>query len=241
MKVDAAVERDLVTVADAIHAETGGGCSVVLYGSAARGDWDHERSDLNLLVVVDDPSPAALARLTPAVVAWHDQGHAPPLLIGRGEWERATDTFPIEITDMQLAHRVLVGDDPIDRLVVDPEDLRQALETAFRGKMIRLRQAYVRFSTMEPVLGGFAAATSSELLVLLRSTAVLLGSPPGPTAESTIDSLADALGDHAGILRTIVARRRDPEWSCAAADFAEYLGAVARLADIVDTHTHGAP
>ena len=240
MQVSAAIEQDLATMAEDLRRETGDGCSVVLYGSAARGDWDAESSDLNLLVVVDDPSPGALVRLTPAVVAWHDKGHAPPLLIGRAEWERATDTFPIEITDMQVAHRVLTGPDPVADLRVDPEDLRKALEAAYRGVMIRLRQAYVRFSGQSPVLGGFAAATSSELLVLLRATAALRGNDPGTTAEATITALAADLGPDAAVLRAIIDRRRDPEWSCPAADFAAYLGAITRLAALVDTHTHGA-
>jgi hypothetical protein len=236
---NSSLDERLGVLAAALEKATDRGCSVVLYGSAARGDWVEGRSDVNLLLVVDDPGAESLSRLTPAVVAWHDQGHIPPLLIGRDEWHRATDSFPIEITDMRGAYRVLAGADPIADLEVDPDDLRQALETEFRGKLIRLRQAFVRFGGMEPVLGGFAAATSSELLVLLRSVAVLLGRPPGTSPEATLASIGDVLGPYGAILGEIVARRRDPEWSCKSASFAAYIEAIARLADIVDTHKHG--
>lgn len=238
---DRALEASLTALVDALRRDTAEGCSVVLYGSAARGDWAEGSSDVNVLVVVDDPRPASLARLTPAVVAWHDAGHNPPLLIGRDEWRRATDTFPIEITDMQAAYQVLTGADPVAGLRVETEDLRQALETAFRGKLIRLRQAYVRFSGMEPVLGGFAAATSSELLVLLRCVAVLRGMSPGTSPEETLTTLEKVIGPHSAILRTVASRRRDPEWSCPVEEFAAYIEAIDRLVDLVDTHTPGAP
>lgn len=215
-------------------------CSVVLYGSAARGDWDTARSDVNLMVVVDDPSPAALERLTPAVTAWHGDGFTPPLLIARHEWRHATDVFPIELTDMQLAHRVMTGPDPLAGLVVSKADLRRALESELRGKLMRLRQAFVRFHDVRPTLGGFAVATCSELLVLLRATAVLLGREPGRTADSVIDTLAAELGDGHRAVREVARHRRDLEWSCSPELFAEYLEAIRQIADLVDLTPTGA-
>lgn len=237
-------DKQLNAALDRLVEQVGGsvapGCSVLLYGSAARGDWDAQRSDVNLLLVVDDASPAALARLRDAVKGWHERGFTPPLLIGRAEWHRATDVFPIELTDMQLSHRVLAGPDPLEGLVVDAEELRAALESALRGKLMRLRQAYVRFHDMMPVLGGFATSSCSELLVLLRGIAVLLGRSPGATADTAIDAVADKLTDGAAAIRSVASHRRDAEWSCSPELFAEYLQAVQRAADLVDTTSTGA-
>lgn len=233
--LDAGLER---LVAD-LSGGAAPGCSAVLYGSAARGDWDARRSDVNLLVVLDDASPAALERLTPAVSAWHDRGWTPPLLVGRDEWQRATDVFPIEITDMQLAYRVLTGPDPVAPLRVEPADLRRALEQSLRGTLVHLRQAYARFSGMMPTLGGFASTSISEVLVLLRSTAVLLGREPGHSAEATVAVLADLLGEDAAAVREIAARRREPEWPCSSECFASYLGAIRRAVDAVDSFQPG--
>lgn len=216
------------------------GCSAVLYGSAARGDWDARRSDVNLLLVLDDAAPAALRRLTPAIETWHDRGWTPPLLIDRTEWSRATDTFPIEMTDMRLAYRVLAGPDPVAGLRVAPADLRRALEAALRGKLVHLRQAYTRFSTARPVLGGFASSSISEILVLLRATAVLLGRDPGQRADTTIAALEGELGPAADAVREVAGRRREPEWSCSPELFASYLDAVRRIVDVVDTYSSGA-
>ncbi len=236
----ATLEQGLDRLVAALEDGAAPGCSAVLYGSAARGDWDARRSDVNLLLVLDDATPVALRRLTPVVEAWHGHGWTPPLLIARDEWPRATDTFPVEITDMRLAYRVLTGPDPVAPLAIDPADLRRALETALRGKLVHLRQAYTRFSGAMPVLGGFASASISEVLVLLRATAVLLGREPGPTAETTITALDHELGPAAAAVREVAGHRREAEWSCGAELFATYLDAVRRIVTVVDTFSPGA-
>ncbi len=237
MTQDSALNAALARLVEQLDTQAAPGCSLLLYGSAARGDGDANRSDVNLLLVVDDASPTALANLGAAVKGWHEAGYTPPLLIGRNEWRRATDVFPIELTDMQLAHRVLTGPDPLLGQSVDPAELRAALESSLRGKLMRLRQAYVRFHDAMPVLGGFATSSCSELLVLLRATAVLLGRNPGSTADSAIDALAAELGAGASAIRSVATHRRDPDWSCPPELFAQYLDGVQRAADLVDT-TH---
>jgi hypothetical protein len=218
----------------------GPGFSAAAYGSLVRGDWLPQRSDVNVIMVLDDASPAVLARLTPAVASWHKKGLTPPLFIGRSEWARAADVFPIEITDMQLAYRVLHGSDPVAGITVDPADLRRAIEAELRGKLVRLRQAYVRFGETMPALGGFATSSIASLLVLLRATAVLLGRDPGTTPADTVAAFADLLGDDAEVVAEIAAHRRDKEWKCPHGVFARYLDVVRRAVELVDTHhQHG--
>ncbi len=213
--------------------------SAVLYGSAARGDWIAGRSDVNLLLVVDDASPGALATLAGAVTEWHRGGHTAPLIIGRAEWQRSVDVFPIEMTDMQLCHQVLLGPDPLDGVAVVPTDLRRALESELRGKLVRLRQAYVRFGASEATLGGFATASIGQLLVLLRCTAVLLGRDPGVDAASVVAALSDVVGADGQVVVEIAAHRPDEEWSCPSETFVRYLESVHRAVEFIDHHSQG--
>lgn len=229
-ELDQAIDKLVTQLDDA----TPTGFSAVLYGSAARGDWISGKSDVNLMLVVDDPSPAALRKLTPAVTTWHGRGLTPPLIIGRSEWQRAADVFPIEISDMRLAYRVLRGDDPVSQVTVMPDDLRRALESELRGKLVRLRQAYVRFGETAVTLGGFATSSVPALLVLLRCTNVLLGRVPGATPQETVGVLSDDLGPDAEVIVEIATHRRDKEWQCPPATFARYLEAVRRTVDLVD-------
>jgi hypothetical protein len=222
-----------------LHEQIGAGFSAVLYGSAARGDWIAGRSDVNLMLVVDDPGPEALLKLAPAVKAWHDRGMTSPLVIGRSEWQRAVDVFPIEITDMRLAYKVLHGPDPIADVAVVPDDLRRALESELRGKLVRLRQAYIRFGALAATLGGFATASAPALLVLLRCTNVLLGRGAGQTPKETMAALAGDLGAEAEVIVEIASHRRDSEWQCPPATFARYLEVVRRAVDLVDNLQRG--
>ena len=48
--------------------------SVVLYGSAARGDYEKSTSDLNLLIVLDRLNPATLEQLKGPVTQWERRG-----------------------------------------------------------------------------------------------------------------------------------------------------------------------
>lgn len=229
--------KALAELVDRLRTAPGLTGSAVLYGSAARGDWDPERSDVNLLLVVDDVAAEALVRLAPAFAAWHEAGFTPPLLIGRSEWQRATDVFPIELSDMQLSYQLLWGDDPIAALRVEPADLRRALEASLRGKLLRLRQAYVRFHDNPITLGGFAIASISEFLVLLRTTAQLIGRGDAIAPDAAIRAMAPELGPDAAAVTAIVAHRRDGEWSCPPDLFARYLDAVRRVVAVVD-HLH---
>lgn len=228
------LDQAIVKLVSQLDDLTDRGFSAVLYGSAARGDWIAGRSDVNLLLVVEDPSPDALRRLTPAFASWHQRGLTPPLIIGRDEWQRAADVFPIEITDMRLAYRVLHGIDPVGDVTVEPDDLRRALESELRGKLVRLRQAYVRFGEVAVTLGGFATSSVPALLVLLRCTTVLLGRAPGETPTETIAALSADLGGDGEAIVEIAAHRRDKEWQCPPATFVRYIEAVRRGVDLVD-------
>lgn len=234
------LDQSLGTLAKSIGELAGLDASIVLYGSAARGDWVPGRSDVNLLVLVGDTSPAALRRLTPAVSAWHARGFAPPLIMGRAEWDRSADVFPIEIADMRVAHRVLCGTDPVVGLHVDPADLREAVEKELRGKLVRLRQAYVRFGDAGMILGGFALASISSYFALLRCIAVLYQRSPGLAPDDTAAVLAQELGADAGVAVEIARHRNEPEWNCPPATFVRYLELVRRTVDLVDTFQNGA-
>ena len=234
------LDKAIAELVTQLDGQTDPGYSAVLYGSAARGDWIAGRSDVNLMLVVEDASPGALRQLAPALAAWHKRGLTPPLIIGRGEWQRAADVFPIEITDMRLAYRVLRGLDPVGDVVVEPGELRRALESELRGKLVRLRQAYVRFGDVAVTLGGFATSSVPALLVLLRCTNVLLGRAAGENPKETMAALAVELGPEADAIVEIAGHRRDSKWQCPPATFARYLEAVSRTVDLVDHLQRGA-
>jgi hypothetical protein len=215
-------------------AALGDGYSAVLYGSAARGDWLEGRSDVNLLLILDDVAPARLRTLGPALGSWRKATREPPLLVSRAEWLDATDVFPIEITDMRAAYQVLRGPDPLATLVVAPGDLRRALEREFRGKLVRLRQGYAVLADDPEQLGALLTASLPTMLVLYRGLLALVGRPASHEPLELVVAAAQVIGIDGEPFEAVARRRGEPRWRCGAEECEAYLEAVARTARFVD-------
>lgn len=210
------------------------GYSAVLYGSAARGDFVPGWSDINLLLVANRLTPETLRGLGRGLGEWRKAATEPPLLITRAEWSRASDVFPIEITDMRAAHKVLRGADPLDGLVVSPADLRAAVERELRGKLLRLRQGYAARSGDQAALGDLASRSSSTVLVLLRGLLTLQARPVPSDPLQLAAAAAAMMGIEGEQFLGVVRHRGEPGWRCSAVEFEAYLDAMARAAGFVD-------
>jgi hypothetical protein len=229
-----AVDRVVTPFLAQVDAALGNGYSAVLYGSAARGDFVPGRSDLNLMLILDDVSPRTLGALGGAFGAWRKSGYEPPLVISRAEWARATDVFPIEIADMRCGYEVLRGSDPIAGLTVAPVDLRHALEREFRGKLLRLRQGYVAAAGDAVALGTLAGRSSGTVMVLLRALLVLLGRPVPREPVELAAAAAAAMGMEGEPLLNVIRHRAERGWRCSPIEFGAYMDAVARAAAFLD-------
>lgn len=229
-----AVDRVVGPFLSQVDAALGGGYSAVLYGSAARGDFVPGRSNLDLMLITDDLSPAKLAGLGGAFAGWRKSGYEPPLVILRSEWASASDVFPIEITDMRCGYEVLRGADPVAGLTVAPADLRQALEREFRGKLLRLRQGYVAAAGDTATLGMLAGRSSGTFLVLLRGLLVLLGRTVPREPVEVAAAAAAAMGMDGEPLLNVVRHRGEQGWRCPPGEFEGYMDAVARAAAFLD-------
>lgn len=213
--------------------------AAVLYGSAARGDWHPDRSDINLLLVADALSPADLRGLGPALAALPAEWRSPPLLFTREEWARSVDVFPIELTDMILAHEVLRGVDPLQGVQPHPSQLRASLERELHAKLVRLRQGYALRAADPSALGAFATGTLGTILVLARATLVLLGRPVPANPAAVLQAFAEVTGAATAPLTELAGHRDEIEWSCPAPLFESYLESVAAASAFLDHHQPG--
>lgn len=206
----------------------------VLYGSQARGHPLPSRSDVNLLLILVTVDSPQLKALGPAFTLWEDAGQPPPLILSRQDWERSVDAFPLEITDMMSAYRVLRGENPLSRLVIDRADLRRALEREIRGKLLRLRQAYATFNGQPDKLTNLARRSAGTIQFLLRMLLHVAGeTPPGEPRQVALAAGRVARFDPGGVAE-VLAHRGDETWRCTDEDFVRYLGAVQAAAQYVD-------
>ncbi|HEX6105268.1 MAG TPA: hypothetical protein VFZ26_06775 [Gemmatimonadales bacterium] len=229
-----AVERVVSPFLAGTDAVLGQRYSAILYGSGARGDFVPGRSDINLMLIVDDLSPAVLRTLAAPFAAWRKSEYEPPLIVTRAEWERATDAFPVEIADMRASYQVLRGVDPLAGLEVDPEHLRIALEREFRGKLLRLRQGYVASGTDPAALGALAGRSAGTLMVFLRALLVMVGRsvPRDPLQLGVVG--AEVLGVDSEPLLHVFRHRGERGWRCSAEEFERYMDVAGRAVWFLD-------
>src|SRR5262245_11370697 len=79
--------------------------SVVLYGSAAAGDFVPGVSGHDILIVVEQLAADDLVALTVPLANWEQAGNPLPQLFTPDELNASTDVFPIELLDMQQSRR----------------------------------------------------------------------------------------------------------------------------------------
>jgi hypothetical protein len=210
--------------------------AVVLYGSAATGEYDEGRSDLNLLVLVTRLDLELLGRMKGLCEQWEDDGHSWPLLFTPEEYKSSADAFPMEQMDISAAHRVLFGEFDAGRPEVSREIHRAQLEHELRSKLLRLRQKAVLLLGDKKELLRLVENSLSTFLVLLRHTLILEGHTP-PLARKELLRLAAGLGYETQALEQALGLRRG-EISPKAVDpiqlFESYLQQVKQLTKRVD-------
>jgi hypothetical protein len=153
--------------------------SVILYGSAARGDFHEDHSDLNVLCVLGSLAVEELGRVSAVARWWHVEQEEPvPLFFTKEELRQSAGIFPIEILDMQDSRRVLYGGDVIENLEVPMNLHRVQLERDLRTVILKLRQHYLRAPGNAKELGPVMRKSFSAVLVLLRHVVIAFGEEP---------------------------------------------------------------
>jgi len=217
----------------------GTGYSAVVSGSIVRGDHIPGKSDHNLLVVAERLGPAELKGLGPGFARLAEGRLGPPLLVTRAEWARAADVFPIEIADIRTAYKVVRGSDPLAGLTVRRGDLRRALESEFRGKLLRLRVDYGLHCDDPAALAAAIGYSIGPMRVLLRATLVLLEHNVPAGDRELADQAAKLLHVEQAPLLELLAHRRDIAWKAEPALFQSYLGIVESATRFIDQYHAG--
>lgn len=166
--------------------------SIVLFGSAAAGDFIEGVSGFDLLIVLEPLGLDELEALAPLIRDWHKAGHPLPLLFTSAQLQASTDAFAIEFLELQHDRRVVYGPDPMVGLKIDPAHARMHLERELKGKLLALRDQYVLAAGDPRRIEGLLCRSLSSFLSLFRA-AVALYQPQVPSRK--LDAL-EALAQH---------------------------------------------
>jgi hypothetical protein len=229
------------TVIDEAGAELTTACgealrSLVVYGSAAGDEFDPERSDVNLAVVLDPCDGSHLRRIAQWWTRWRRMRLAAPLVLSARELARSRDVFPLELLDLRARHRTLAGSEVFADLVVEPEAVREECEREAKGKLFRLRGLYVELSGDTEALHQLMLDSRKTFLFVIRGLLHLRGEPwhtaGGAAVRAFERRFACALPVLAGLGESARPGAIDDH-------FGAYLAEIATLADIADREATG--
>jgi hypothetical protein len=215
--------------------------SIILYGSAARGDFHHAHSDLNVLCILRSLRAPELARVSTAVKWWTTAQHQPaPLFFSAEELRQAADVFPIELLDMQQSHRVLYGVDTIAGITVPMNVHRVQVEHELRTLLLKLRQHFLRETGNPAELGAVLAKSFSSALTLLRHALIAFQEQP-PNAASDVFARVSALTGASAPAFEAVQRLREAKSLDRDAVLPVYDGYLAALEKVIAALDHHLP
>jgi hypothetical protein len=213
--------------------------AVVLYGSAAAGDYVEMRSDYNLLIALNRITPADLRQAQAPMRNWQRLGHPMPVYFTISELNDAADVFPIEFYQMEKARIVLYGLDPFESLKLSDVNLRHQTEYELRSKLIQLRRLYIPASVSVEKLSALMSDSLASFAALFRPVLMLHGKEPPIAKPACVRETVKLLGLEAEPFEQIFELRASGEETrlteVEANDlFASYLEQIERVIEAVD-------
>jgi predicted nucleotidyltransferase len=213
--------------------------AVVLYGSAAAGDFVSDSSDYNLLVALQRITPEDLRLAQAPVREWRRLGHPVPVYFTTEELRDAADVFPIEFHEMRRARVVLYGADPFETMEINDHNLRHQTEYELRSKLLQLRRLYIPASTSADKLCDLMSDSLTSFATLLAPVLLLHGEREPPARKNDlVRAAARRLGFDAAPFERIFEMREGgerPESEREANElFTSYLAQIEHVIESVD-------
>ena len=211
--------------------------SVILYGSAASGNYDPKLSNLNIFCVLRDSSFNIVKAFAPVAAWWVQQKEPPFLLMTLEELRSSTDVFTIELMDMQRHYRVLHGEDVLQGLMIPMHFHRVHVEYELREKLVLLRQRMLLASDNDKKLWDLLLHTVSSFATLFRHAAIALGKDKDIDKRNALQSLASLLSSDLSAVELVLDIRdhKADSKKVDAYDLARrYLAAVEQVTNAVD-------
>ena len=211
--------------------------AVILYGSAAAGEYVDEHSDVNLLCVLRETSFAAIEALAPAIEWWGKQKHRLPLLMSADEMRRSADLFSIEFLDMRRHYRILWGEDTLKTLEIPMRLHRAQVEYELREKTILLRQRLLVVSGNTDAKWELLLRSLPAFGTLFRHTLIALGDAGTGSKREAAVALASKLGIDTGVfgeLLDVREHKKDRKTTKVDEMFARYMRLVEQVTTAVD-------
>ena len=168
--------------------------AVILYGSAARGDFLPGRSNLNLLLLLTAHDGRCLSRYAKVHRRWSKKGIVVPLFVTEQELQDSLALYPLEYLELSRYHLMVAGRDPFVHLHSDLRHLSVQCLQEIRGNLLRIRQRFVEGGATPDVIHVLLPLSITALLPCLRGLAQLLDWSAAGSVEDLLGAVGTRLG-----------------------------------------------
>lgn len=173
--------------------------SVFLTGESIGKNYIPKESKITSVFVFKELPFATLKNSLKAINEGIRKNIAAPLFLTKKHIETSLDIFPVEFLEMQENHILVYGKNVLSSLKIDDTHLRLFCEEQIKGKLIRIRQAYLEVGLKNKGIEALLKEALYSLLPIFRNLLRLKGKNPPVAHEDICNQLCIAfdLDDHA--------------------------------------------
>ena len=208
---------------------------LILYGGLARGRYNPQTSDINVVVLLRDASASSIARIAePLRTAWRAK-RVEPMIITPNELPRLALAFPTKVLDIQRRHIALLGDDPFDGIEPSRDHIRLRVEQELRNLSLRMRRRFIGIHDDPAALAAAVDEAATTLAINLRALLFLNGivTDEHQPALATYQRAAETFGLDAGALEAAKHVHRNAlDKTISTEMFSRILATIDKAADI---------
>jgi len=181
--------------------------SVILYGSAASGEFVNKRSNLNIIVVLNRDDLSEIKKAS-GLINKPKFSIIKPLFFTQEYISTSCDVFPIEFLDIKENYIVVSGKDVLKDINIDTRNLRFQCEQELKARLINLRHAYLRVRN-PGALRDLLLNSFTSILHILRSVLKIKGKVAPYLKQEVIKEVSKEFQINASIWESILAAKNN--------------------------------
>ena len=182
--------------------------AVLLFGSAARGDFIAGRSNVNIMAIVRHLSVEVLQRAGKLHRRWGKHQIVAPLMMTQEELNRSSYLFPLEYLQIHDHHVLLAGRNPFAAWQIDTTQLGWQCEQEILVNLFRLRQRFVEGEGRTEAIQALLILSITAILPCLRGMLQVLGQTSKGRDEHILERLPHTLGFESTVLVEMLRMKR---------------------------------
>lgn len=216
--------------------------SIFIYGSSASGDYIPGVSDINSVVVFKALGFTQLKESLKLIDKGIRRKISAPLFLTPEHIKSSLDTFPLEFSEMKDNHILIYGEDLLKDIEIDPSHIRFICEEQLKGKLIRVRQAYLEIGLRKKGMEALTKESFNSLFPTFRGLLRLKGLKPPVKKEETLRLLGETFNIDAETFIAVLKDKRDDErigGEGLEGFLSRYIEQIEKLAEASDKEAYG--